>query len=380
MLISCPECNSQISDKAIACPHCGYPINQQPIVAYSPQPRKSRSHMKLPNGFGSIKKLSGNRRKPYAVYPPLRQRDYDDNGRPPKLQTLGYFETWYEAYDCLSKYNDAYVDGKTFSEVYEEWFAKKFYNELRPVSESTKQTYIAAYNACEVLHNKPISVITTSEMQDVINEKFKTAPSMALPLRKLFNQVFKFAFQEKYVNTNYAEFIVQPSYSPEKGKPFDTEELQSLWEHKDVYEVRIALILVYSGLRRGELKKTHIDLDRMVFEGGIKTTAGKERIVPIHPLIQDFVKDFNQSEYNFRSYSVVGFDKVKKACCLKPENKHTTHDCRHTFSWLCDKYKVDDFSKHLLMGHSVGTDVEKNTYGHRTLEELRTEIEKIKIT
>lgn len=25
-LISCPECNKQISDKAVSCPHCGYPM------------------------------------------------------------------------------------------------------------------------------------------------------------------------------------------------------------------------------------------------------------------------------------------------------------------------------------------------------------------
>lgn len=31
------------------------------------------------------------------------------------------------------------------------------------------------------------------------------------------------------------------------------------------------------------------------------------------------------------------------------------------------------------MGHSLGNDIEKSVYGHRTLEELRTEIEKIKV-
>ena len=57
--------------------------------------------------------------------------------------------------------------------------------------------------------------------------------------------------------------------------------------------------------------------------------------------------------------------------------KHTPHDCRHTFSWLCDRYKIDDMSKHLLMGHALGSDVEKNVYGHRTFDELKHEIEKI---
>lgn len=29
-LINCPECGKEISDKAVACPHCGCPINTQP--------------------------------------------------------------------------------------------------------------------------------------------------------------------------------------------------------------------------------------------------------------------------------------------------------------------------------------------------------------
>ena len=26
-LIKCPECDLQVSDKAISCPHCGYPLD-----------------------------------------------------------------------------------------------------------------------------------------------------------------------------------------------------------------------------------------------------------------------------------------------------------------------------------------------------------------
>ena len=33
-------------------------------------------------------------------------------------------------------------------------------------------------------------------------------------------------------------------------------------------------------------------------------------------------------------------------------------------------------TKKVLMGHSLGTSVTENTYGHRNLEELRTELEK----
>lgn len=30
-LMNCPECDKQVSDKAIACPHCGYPVPKLPV-------------------------------------------------------------------------------------------------------------------------------------------------------------------------------------------------------------------------------------------------------------------------------------------------------------------------------------------------------------
>src|SRR5207249_7133248 len=33
-LISCPECNSQVSDRAASCPKCGYPLGQEKSFAH----------------------------------------------------------------------------------------------------------------------------------------------------------------------------------------------------------------------------------------------------------------------------------------------------------------------------------------------------------
>lgn len=59
--------------------------------------------------------------------------------------------------------------------------------------------------------------------------------------------------------------------------------------------------------------------------------------------------------------------------------KHTPHDCRHTFSMLCEKYGVNENDRKRMLGHSFGADITNGVYGHRTLEELRTEIEKIQV-
>ncbi len=58
--------------------------------------------------------------------------------------------------------------------------------------------------------------------------------------------------------------------------------------------------------------------------------------------------------------------------------KHTPHDCRHTFSRLFEKYKVMENDCKRMLGHKIG-DVTNDTYGHRTLEDLRNEIEKIEM-
>ena len=52
MLKLCPECCLQVSDKATACPHCGYPLKSK-----SSLPPKKKKHMRLPNGFGQISEV-----------------------------------------------------------------------------------------------------------------------------------------------------------------------------------------------------------------------------------------------------------------------------------------------------------------------------------
>ena len=64
MLIKCPECDLQVSDRAFACPHCGYPLKEQP----KPVRKSSRKRRRLPNGFGQISELKGrNLRKPFRA-------------------------------------------------------------------------------------------------------------------------------------------------------------------------------------------------------------------------------------------------------------------------------------------------------------------------
>ena len=371
MLIQCPECNKKISDKAISCPNCGYPIQQASISTPTEEKVVKRQNTKfgrLPNGFGSIKKLSGKRRNPYAVYEPVQ--GYDLDGKPIKRECLGYFPSYRAAYEYLAEHNrnPLHESDITFKELYDLFVA----NKQGTVSDSSMNGYKSSYNRLKPLHNKQFQTLKTQDLQnalDLIDRGYNT-----VSITKTFlSTLYTYAMQNDVVDKNYAKFLkVKKEYDVEKGTPFTEKELKSLWKLRDDKDAQVLLILIYTGMRIGELKGFKYK-DGFI-TGGIKTRAGKNRTIPVIDEIKPFVESFNGIKRD--SYTKNGMVRIlEKAGCTY----HTSHDCRHTFSWLADKYGMDEVSKHLIMGHSLGTDVEKNTYGHRTKEELKSEMNKIKV-
>ena len=86
--------------------------------------------MKLPNGYGSISKLSGKRRKPYMVRittEPIYDKEKDDYII--QRVILGYYKTRKEALSALAQYNDnpfKITDNDlTFSQAYEIYLKSK---------------------------------------------------------------------------------------------------------------------------------------------------------------------------------------------------------------------------------------------------------------
>lgn len=394
-LILCPECGHQVSDKAISCPNCGYPIHfsaptENPLKAEqtkAPKPRTKKKYKKLPNGFGSIKKLTGKRRRPYAAYPPTKE--FSLNGSPKTLPAIGYYSDWYSAFDALREYNqnpydyDRKKSELTFQDIYELFYKSKFQNNKKPISKQSEAAYSTAFKNCSALHNQKFLSLKKQELQDVIDH-CPLGYSSIQNIKKLFGQMYKYALENDITDKNYAQFVtINLADDNEKGEPFSQDELNILWQHKEDNEtIQMILIMIYTGYRIKAFESLTVNLEERYLKGGVKTAAGKERIVPIHDAIYEYVSNFDPASFHsayFRSkYFYPELERLKLSTTANGK-KHTPHDCRHTFSWLCDKYKVDDLSKHLLMGHSLGNDVERSVYGHRTIEELRTEIAKIQI-
>lgn len=121
--------------------------------------------MKLPNGYGSVVKLSGKRRKPYQVRKTAGWHyDKDKDKQIQDFITIGYDATKAEGLQMLAEYNNNPSDTKAakmiFSDVYDEWKHK-----YPTVSESNVKGYTAAYKTCRTLYNKVFKDIKLVDLQ-----------------------------------------------------------------------------------------------------------------------------------------------------------------------------------------------------------------------
>ncbi len=137
--------------------------------------------------------------------------------------------------------------------------------------------------------------------------------------------------------------------------------------------------MIYSGFRIREYENIETNLDDMYFKGGSKTRSGKNRTVPIHSCIVELVKS-SLKDYGKippSSYDVF-IRNLSKFLMEHNIQKHTAHDCRHTFSMLCDKYDVNEIEKKRMLGHAF-KDVTNRVYGHPDLDKQKMELAKIQV-
>lgn len=281
----------------------------------------------------------------------------------------------------LAEYNRSKgLDKKKFSEVYDLYFADKFDEKHGGnYSSALKNTIRTSYKKCSPLYNIPFVELNRQKLQDFM-DSLTIGYASQENIKYLLNQMYKFAILRDICDKNYAaglKIIVEDG--EEHGVPFTDQDLAILWQHKEDYIAEFLLIMCYCGYRISAFQTLEINLEERYFKGGIKTKSSKNRIVPIHSAIYDMVKsrkeklgfllDIRAQDFRKEMYTYLESLGIEK---------HTPHDCRHTFSSLCEKYGVRENDRKRMMGHKIG-DITNDVYGHRNLEELREEIEKIKI-
>lgn len=346
--------------------------------------------MKLPNGSGSVHKLDGNRRNPWRARITVGWSIDEATGKAKQnYQTIGYYPTRVAALDALSEYRknpyELTTRSITFAEVYDRWSSEHF----TEICASAVRTWKSAYNHSKPLWNIKMRDIRAAHLEQTIREA-KVGDDTKSRMKSLYNQMFRYAMKHEIVTKDYAALCnpVKKTTPSEPKIPFTEEEIRLLWDNIDYSIVDMILIEIYSGWRPQELallKNKDIDLENGTMFGGIKTDAGRNRYVPIHPKIRPLIEkryDTN-NEQLFNDFSSkepkMTYDKYEQRFRRTMDYlglKHKPHETRHTFITRAKEAGVDEYCLKLIVGHQIG-DVTEKVYTHRTMENLRREIEKI---
>ena len=336
--------------------------------------------MKLGNGYGSITKMSGNRRKKWRVRLPYSEADRLEGK---KRVTLGYFSTKAEALQALAEYHkdpEIYLNRETtFMDVYNLWKVTHYKN----LNHQTINGYENAYKKCVLIQNMPINEIKLHHLQTIIDN----APGnyrIKENIRLLMNQVFNYAILNDMVKKSYVKGVEIGAREPvHKKEIFTEEDIKLLWNNiNDIYIVYL-LVLIYSGMRLNELynmKCENIHLDENYMVGGSKTKAGKNRVIPIHarikPIIQNWYNPQNELLINTgRSWQSLSKYIIVATKKLGLGHK-TAHEARHTFITRMHEVGVPLSTTQLIVGHAQKTVTEK-IYTHTSIKELVDAVNKL---
>ncbi len=254
---------------------------------------------------------------------------------------------------------------------------KKYYGHLEYWSRKHKEDFM------------PLSIL---EIEDCLFELSEsklsnaTVNSYLLTLKQLYN----YAEKRDLLKKNTAKEIKQLKKKPRNPPRYFTDkEIEKILSYDTPYR-DIFIILLYTGMRKSALR--FLEWEDINFENktiyihnkkGFTTKSGKNRIIPMHPKVEEILWRRQQNSGYIFHYSTGNphhrnkwNDSLKKI--LKKENiqNASLHTFRHTFAtrFLFSGGSMKELQE--ILGHaSIET---TQIYAHLVPEHLQKSIERLK--
>lgn len=273
----------------------------------------------------------------------------------------------------------------TLAEIWERVKAADLRNLQSP---STVKNYDTAFKHLQLIHHVPIDMLTLKDIQPIFDQQMREHASYAKMnrMRIVLNHCYKHALKYDLASTNYAQYVdfYESREEVETRQPFDDGTIRQLWALRDDPDAQAVLVMIYTGMRPGEfttIRKDHVHLEERYMIGGIKTAAGKDRIIPIHEAIAPFIGQMLQRSRNawlfgsgrYQAYLRSSYSVLKKRMGFS----YTPHSCRHTFATLAKLSGMDEYARKKIMGHSC-KDLTDDVYTHAPIAYLIQEVNKLK--
>lgn len=333
-----------------------------------------RKPMRNPNGFGTVYKLPGRRRRPWVARVTTgwttaiakKGKRAGQEVQRQNRQIIGCYATKQEALDALALHRISPVSpkaGMALSEIYTEWSAVKYKN----ISKATEYNYRAAWKYLQPLERAKIGEIRTGHWQGILEDVKDQglSQSTAQKIRTLAVMLSDHALKNDIIGKNYATLADMPKFDRVAKSRFTDIEVMQIEKCADsVPWADTVLILIYTGMRISELlqlTRFSIDMDLQLITGGIKTDAGRDRLIPIHPKITKYVQKWcdrggnslicrdDGSGMSAKHYREKYYYPALEAIGVR---RLTPHACRHTFCSRLAEAGVSPVHIKELAGHS----------------------------
>lgn len=402
------RCNFPLEDNFKYCPICG-----------KPQERKKEVQRRRAKGTGSIYFRKDKKSKQWCASINV--------GR--KSEYLGCFDTRAEAELALQNYKPNKQSSVTLEFIYLKWIDSKPYQKL---SDSSKSGYTAAWTKLRDLYYRPFDSLKTSDFQAIIdyyenphheegkdgaykyidaNGKVTMKPggrkkmceglgySALHNIKCLVSKLCQFAMKDDIIDKNYGQLLDLPTPEETAATRFTDTQLEIIRQNIDkVPFCDYIYALCYLNFRISEFleltadsyhvsKSEDTDITIPYLIGGKKTEAGKDRMIPIHPNVQEIVKaqvaKDGMTIFCRADGSPMDKDHFNKYC-FKPAMEQlgfkdmgfTPHSCRRTFSTRMSAAGARDEDIAALMGHA-DYDVDKKHYINQELKTLYAAVKKM---
>ena len=372
------------------------------------------SAKKRRNGSGSIKYCKG-KPNPYMALVSKKKVLNSKGNYIPQYKSIGSFKTRMEAEKALIEYDSSPLDIssniKTFEDLYLAWSSDYFEH----ISPTAVRSVKSAYNYCSMAYNLEIKKIGPGHIKDMmenasrIDDKGNTIYASKCTqerIKSMCNLMFDFAFERMLISFNPSRaFKITPllkEIDEEKKvkQIFSSKDIKKMWKYVDVTPYTdMVLIGLYTGFRPQELAILEVDnvnLEEGYIIGGMKTSNGRNRKVPIHPDIKPLVqKRYYEATELFGSDRLFNdprsqtgirltYDKYRRKfefvmadLALKGFSPHCT---RHTFTTFAKKSGMEPGITKRILGHSLKSDVTEYYYTHPEFSDYKREIKKLSFT
>ena len=277
------RCKRGIPEDAIYCPYCG-----KKQVRERSKKRRTRE-----SGTGSVYKLSGDRKRPY----------YAVLGG---VSTGRMYATRQEAESALElmlSTSRPDLFSYTLDDCYDAWSDVAY----RDMGRSSRRGYELSWSYVpESLRQKFARDVRTDDFQAVIDglQARGLSDSTANHVKFLYSKLCQWMMQRDLITKNYAAFLVVQKTEHRRIVTFSAEEVAKIQalangdsEDRAVQTAMLTMIFLFTGMRISELftlsvSSIHLEAPVPYLQGGVKTEAGKNRVIPIHRRILPFFQFF----------------------------------------------------------------------------------------